>query len=66
MGKSVLRPGRALGVGGLLIGDRAKSPFPLKANEELWAEVTVPPSGPPRPIQLAISNAAGFKPLVVR
>jgi hypothetical protein len=48
------------------IGDRAKSPFPLKPNEELWAEVTVPPSGPPRPIQLAISSDAGFKPLVIR
>jgi hypothetical protein len=48
------------------IGDRAKSPFKLKANEELWAEVTVPPSGPPRPIQLAISSDAGFKPLVIR
>jgi hypothetical protein len=48
------------------IGDRAKSPFPLKLNEELWAEVTVPPSGPPRPIQLAISSGAGFRPLVVR
>jgi hypothetical protein len=48
------------------IGDRAKSPFPLKSNEELWVEVTVPPSGPPRPIQLAISGDGGFKPLVVR
>ena len=48
------------------IGDRAKGPFPLKPNEELWAEVTVPPSGPPRPIQLAISSDAGFKPLVIR
>ncbi len=48
------------------IGDHAKSPFPLKPNEELWVEVTVPPSGPPRPIQLAISNNAGFKPLVIR
>jgi hypothetical protein len=48
------------------IGDRAKSPFPLKPKEELWVEVTVPPSGPPRPIQLAISSDAGFKPLVVR
>jgi hypothetical protein len=48
------------------ISDRAKSPFPLKSNEELWAEVTVPPSGPPRPIQLAISSDAGFKPLVIR
>jgi hypothetical protein len=48
------------------IGDKAKSPFPLKPNEELWAEVTVPPSGPPRPIQLAISSEAGFKPLAIR
>ena len=48
------------------IGDRAKSPFPLKPNEELWAEVTVPPSGPPRPIQLAISNGSAFTPLLVR
>jgi hypothetical protein len=48
------------------IGDRAKSPFPLKPNEELWVEVTAPPSGPPRPIQLAISSDAGFKPLLVR
>ena len=47
-------------------GDRAKSPFPLKPHEELWVEVTVPPSGPPRPIQLAISSDAGFKPLVIR
>jgi hypothetical protein len=48
------------------IAEKAKSPFPLKANEELWVEVTVPPSGPPRPIQLAISSDAGLKPLVVR
>jgi hypothetical protein len=48
------------------IADRAKSPFPLKPQEELWVEVTVPPSGPPRPIQLAISSDAGFKPLVIR
>lgn len=48
------------------IDDKAKSPFPLKSNEELWVEVTVPPSGPPRPIQLAISSEAGFKPLIIR
>ena len=48
------------------ISDKAKSPFPLKSNEELWVEVTVPPSGPPRPIQLAISNGSAFTPLVVR
>lgn len=45
------------------IPDRAKSPFPLQAGEELWVEVTVPPSGPPRPIQLALASQAGFRPL---
>jgi hypothetical protein len=29
----------------------------------LWVEVTVPPSGPPRPIQLAVSSEAGWQPL---
>jgi hypothetical protein len=48
------------------IGDSAKSPLPLKGNEELWVEVTVPPAGPPRAVQLAISSDAGFKPLVIR
>lgn len=48
------------------IGDRDKSPFPLKAGEELWVEVTVPPAGPSRPIQLAISDASGFRPLSLK
>jgi hypothetical protein len=48
------------------IGDRAKSPFPLKPGRELWVEVTVPASGPPRPIQLAISDEDGFRPLRLR
>ncbi len=48
------------------IGDRAKSPFPLKNGEELWVEVTVPQVGPPRPIQLAVSGTDGFRTLVVR
>jgi hypothetical protein len=38
------------------IPENALSPFPLKPGQELWAEVTVPPSGPPRPIQLALSD----------
>jgi len=38
------------------IPEHAKSPFPLKPEQELWVEVTVPPSGPPRPIQLALSE----------
>ena len=38
------------------IPEHAKSPFPLKPGQELWVEVTVPPSGPPRAIQVALSN----------
>jgi hypothetical protein len=38
------------------IPDTAKNPFPLQKGQELWAEVTVPPLGPPRPIQLAVSG----------
>jgi hypothetical protein len=45
------------------IPDTAKTPFPLKSGQQLWVEVTMPPSGPPRPIQLAISSEAGFQPL---
>ena len=45
------------------VPDRAKGPFPLKPGQELWVEVTMPPSGPPRPIQLALSSRAGFQPL---
>ena len=47
------------------IPDTAKSPFPLKPHEELWVEVTVPPSGPPRPIQLALSKDGMFTPLTL-
>ena len=45
------------------IPDTAKPPFPLKKGEELWVEVTVPASGPPRPIQLASADSTGFHPL---
>jgi hypothetical protein len=48
------------------IPDTAKTPFPLKPGEELWVEVTVPPMGPPRPIQLAISKDGSFTPLDLR
>ena len=47
------------------IPDAAKTPFPLKKGEELWVEVTVPPMGPPRPIQLAISKDGAFTPLAL-
>jgi len=35
----------------------------LKQGQELWVEVTAPVSGPPRPIQLALSDSTGFYPL---
>lgn len=47
------------------IPDTAKTPFPLKPGTELWVEVTVPPAGPPRPIQLALSDHGQWKPLKI-
>ncbi len=37
-----------------------------KQGEELWAEVTIPRKGPPRPIQLALKRGAEWHPLDVR
>jgi len=45
------------------IADTAKSPLPLAAGQELWIDVTVPPTGPPRPLQLAIKDNGAWKPL---
>jgi hypothetical protein len=45
------------------IADTAKSPLPLQPNQELWIEVTVPPKGPPRPLQLALKDSGAWKPL---
>jgi hypothetical protein len=47
----------------LFIPDRAQVPFPLPPGQELWVEVTLPPSGPPRPIHMALSSGNGFHPL---
>ncbi len=47
----------------LFVSDRAQLPLPLKRGEDLWVEVTLPPSGPPRPIRIAISSREGFRPL---
>jgi hypothetical protein len=47
----------------LFIPDRAEVPLPLKPGQDLWVEVTVPATGPPRPLQIAISSADGFRPL---
>ena len=41
--------------------------FPhLKSGEEIWAEVTVPRKGPPRPIQLALKRGTEWLPLSYR
>jgi uncharacterized membrane-anchored protein len=37
-----------------------------RRGEELWAEVTIPKKGPPRPIQLALKDSSGWHPLNVR
>ena len=37
-----------------------------RPGEELWAEVTIPKKGPPRPIQLAIKKGKEWKPLDLR
>ena len=35
----------------------------LKHGEEIWAEVTIPKKGPPRPIQLAVKSGTQWRPL---
>ncbi len=38
------------------IAEHAADPTRLREGEELWIEVTVPPKGPPRPLQLALKD----------
>lgn len=45
------------------ISESATSPLPLKPGQELWMEVTLPPKGAPRPIQLAMKDNGVWKPL---
>ena len=45
------------------IPEHAADPTRLKPGQELWIEVTVPPKGPPRPLQLALKNNGAWKPL---
>jgi len=47
----------------LYIAEHAKNPVPVKAGQELWIEVTLPPKGPPRPIQLALKQNGVWTPL---
>jgi uncharacterized membrane-anchored protein len=45
------------------IAEHAADPTPLKPGQELWIEVTIPPQGPPRPLQLALKDNGAWKPL---
>jgi hypothetical protein len=45
------------------LAEHATSPLPVKTGQELWVEVTIPPKGPPRPIQLALKDNGAWKPL---
>jgi hypothetical protein len=45
------------------IAEHAADPTRLKAGQELWIEVTIPPQGPPRPLQLALKQDGIWKPL---
>jgi hypothetical protein len=45
------------------LAENAPDPLALKHGQELWIEVTLPPKGPPRPIQLALKDHGVWKPL---
>jgi hypothetical protein len=46
-----------------LLPRHTHSPLPLKPGQQLWVEVTVPPQGPPRPLQVALKQDGEWKPL---
>ncbi len=45
------------------LAEHAGDPTWLKRGQELWIEVTVPPKGSPRPLQLALKDNGVWKPL---
>jgi hypothetical protein len=45
------------------IPEKAADPTRLKPGQQLWIEVTLPPKGPPRPLQLALKDNGTWKPL---
>ena len=47
------------------IPEHAQTPRVMR-GDELWAEVTVPRNGPPRPIQLALKHGDQWTPLTYR
>lgn len=48
------------------IPEHVPDPSVRLAGEELWAEVTVPRGGPPRPIRLAVRRDGTLRPLEIR
>ncbi len=48
------------------VAEHAALPTPLQPGQELWIEVTIPPNGPPRPIQLALKQDGAWKPLAAQ
>lgn len=46
--------------------EHAPDPWQQARGGELWAEVTLPKSGPPRPIRLAVKHGDAFTPLEVK
>ena len=45
------------------LAEHVAGPVPVKPGQELWIEVTVPPKGPPRPIQMALKQDGVWRPL---
>ena len=46
--------------------EHAENPMQTARGGELWAEVTVPKAGPPRPIRLAVKKGNRFTPLEIK
>jgi hypothetical protein len=46
--------------------EHAENPMQTARGGELWAEVTVPKQGPPRPIRLAVKKGNSFTPLEIK
>lgn len=48
------------------IPEHVPDPSVRQAGEELWVELTLPPNGPPRPIQLGVRKDGNLTPLDLR
>lgn len=76
-GKVVARPASMDGTGAMVsngqsrvqvayfIPEHVPDPSRRAADEELWAEVTVPHRGPPRPIRLGVKKNGVLTPLAI-